>query len=347
MPHWRRLAIGIYTDDISIRAIVNCAAGRKSKRFPLHADLAVIRRWRNETKVKLQAVARRHPRPQIAGTLRGDITDYLSRVTIASWKSRRSDLEAWIALYGDRSRYRITLEDVRAAVKQWQTEGRVIGEDEHGHEVRRPYAAWTIRHRVNALRDLYKALDGHGAPTPVDGLRLQRPTSATPIFVTPQTIQTVAAQIKNPQTRARFMVLATTGVRPSELARAQRGDVDLKHQLYSVRTAKGGLSRVLRLNTPEMRAAWKAFIAADAWGPYDTSLHAKRLRRAGWPEGVRPYALRGTWGMELSRRGADLADIQPLMGHTDLRTTRQFYVPPEDSRLAQATKATAGRLRWK
>jgi hypothetical protein len=35
------------------------------------------------------------------------------------------------------------------------------------------------------------------------------------------------------------------------------------------------------------------------------------------------------------------------MGHADIRTTRAYYVPAEHSRLAQATKATAGRLRWK
>lgn len=355
----KRLSTGIYADAYSIQAVVNGAAGRKTKRFPHGTSLVEIKHWRNKEKVRLDALARRKKKAG-RGILRVDV-----RTHAKAHVRRVSDLDPWVALYGDEARHQLTLEHVKAAVATWRTKGRVVGKDAAGEEIWRPYAEWSIRHFVNALRQLYHGLDGDDAPTPVDGLRLGKPPQTTPVFVAPNVIQDVARRILAldkehpghqqraahrralPQTRARFMVLATTGARPSELARAQPGDVDLEHELWSIRTAKGGIGRVLRLNTPEMRAAWKAFLAADAWGEYDRSRHAKRLRRAGWPAGVRPYALRGTWGMELSRRGADLADVQPLMGHADIKTTRTYYVPAEDSRLAKATRATAGRLRWK
>lgn len=361
----KRLATGIYADAYSIQAIVNAAGGRKTKRFPHDASLVDIKRWRTATKAKLDKLALRRPKPRTTATLRADVKVYLKTVTVVDWKTRRSELEAWLALYRDRPRWTLTLDDVRAAVKTWQTEGRLLRIVD-GKEVRRPYAAWTIRHRVNALRDLYHALDGADEPTPCDGLQLPRPPQTTPVFVTPKTILRVAAKLKEiathpyrkkrkglnvraeiRKTRARFLVLATTGARPIEVMRTERADVSLEQRLWSIRTAKGGVGRVLRLNTPEMLRAWRAFIAADAWGFYDRTRHARRLRQAGWPTGVRPYALRGTWGMEISRRGADLADIQQLMGHADLETTRAYYVPAEASRLAAATKATAGRLRWK
>lgn len=364
---WKKLATGIYEDARSIQAVVNCAAGRKTRRFPRGTSLLVIRQWRNTTKVRLETLARRRPRRHARGTLRADAKEYLRRVgrTIASWKARRSDVEAWVALYGDRRRHSLTIEDASAAITRWQTEGRVVGTDADGQAIRKPYAAWTIRHRVHALRDLCHALDGADAPTPVDGLKLTKPHGTTPVFVTPATIMAVARKIlqlrcEHPgrqtrakhrrelrKTRARHMVLATTGARPCEVARALPADVNLEQRMWPVRTAKGGIGRVIRLNTPEMIAAWKAFTAAEAWGEYDRSRHAKVLRRAGWPAGVRPYALRGTWGMELSRRGVDLADIKDLLGQADIKTTRVYYVPPEDSRLAAATAATAGRLRWK
>lgn len=345
----KRLSTGIYADQYSIQAIVNGAAGRKTKRFEHGTELAAIKRWRNEEKVRLEAIARKQPkRTATRGTLRADVKLYLKKLPrIVSWKTRRSDIGAWATLYGPRKRHSLTLEDARDAVKRWQTDGRVVGKDEDGKPIRRPYAVWTIKHFVHALRDLFHTLDGADAPTPVDGLKLGKPPKTTPVFVTPKTIQDVAARIRDRRTRARFMVLATTGARPAELARAEPADVDLRHQLWSVRTAKGGFGRVIRLNAPEMRAAWSAYKRAKAWGSYDTSRHAKRLRRAGWPAGVRPYALRGTWGMELSRRGADLADVQQLLGHADVRTTRAYYVPPDDSRLAAATKSIAGRLTWK
>ena len=97
----------------------------------------------------------------------------------------------------------------------------------------------------------------------------------------------------------------------------------------------------------DMRAALEAFRDAGAWGPYDTSTHAKLLYAAGWPRTVRPYAVRGTFGMELSKRGADLADIQQLMGHRDQKTTRVYYVPPEQSRLAAASRSVGRRFGWK
>lgn len=327
---------GIYRSTYSFRAIVNTARGRKEKRFPLDTPPAEMKRWREETIGRFAALRRAQtPRPDaIRGSFAADVTRYLAALTIASTKARASDLNAWVVRFGHKPRARITRADVEAALVAWQ-QPRKNG---------KPYAPWTLTHRLNALRSFYRWADGPDASTPLEGVTLARPTAGSPVFVSPRTIEAVAKAITDPKTRARFLVLATHGVRPSELQRAQPGDVDLRHKVWSVRTAKGGIARVLRLNAPEMRAAWRAYAAADAWGAYDTTQHARRLRKAGWPAGVRPYALRGTWGMELSRRGVDLADIQQLMGHRDQDTTRLYYVPPEDSRLSQATARMAGRL---
>ena len=44
------------------------------------------------------------------------------------------------------------------------------------------------------------------------------------------------------------MVIASTGVRPAELKRAEPQDVDLERRVWLVRTAKGGAPRVFWLN---------------------------------------------------------------------------------------------------
>lgn len=55
---WKKLATGIYEDARSIQAVVNCAAGRKTRRFPHGTPLREIKQWRNGAKVRLEARAR-------------------------------------------------------------------------------------------------------------------------------------------------------------------------------------------------------------------------------------------------------------------------------------------------
>lgn len=325
------MPIGIYPDRYGFRAVVNTAVGRKEKRFPTGTDLAEMKRWRNETIGQFAALGRRRQKHEATakGTLAADVRRYLKTLTIASAGSRASDLKAWTVLHGDLARAKLTLQHCRAAVKAWV-------DDE--------VSPWTIRHRVHALRSLYKALDGLDAPTPVEGLDVGPKPQPHPVHVPAETILKVARAITDSQTLGRFLVLVTTGVRPVELMRATEADVDLKARLWMVRTAKGGVARALRLQTAEMVRAWRTFIAAGAWGEYDTTLHARRLRRAGWPKDVRPYAVRGSWGMALSMAGADLRDVQTLMGHQDIETTAAYYVPPVEARLAQAIQGTARRF---
>lgn len=64
---WKKLARGIYADPYSIQAVVQGAGARQTRRFPKGTDLSAIQRWREETKVRLHAVAR--PRGVVIGKL--------------------------------------------------------------------------------------------------------------------------------------------------------------------------------------------------------------------------------------------------------------------------------------
>lgn len=94
-----------------------------------------------------------------------------------------------------------------------------------------------------------------------------------------------------------------------------------------------------------MRAAWRAFVDADAFGPFDTSRLAKILRRAGWPAEVRPYNAKHSIGIELAERGADMADIQAWFGHTSPGTTRIYTGQPLE-RVRRLAALVDGRLGW-
>jgi integrase len=138
-------------------------------------------------------------------------------------------------------------------------------------------------------------------------------------------------------------VLVTTGQRPVQIMRTEPEDLDLAQGLWLVRSAKGEPAHTITLTT-EMRQAWQAFVEAEAWGPYDTSLHANRLHEAGWPAGLRPYTARHALMRDALALGVDLGDVQGLAGHTSPLTTRRFYGPLQIGRQREVSQKLEGRL---
>jgi hypothetical protein len=69
-----------------------------------------------------------------------------------------------------------------------------------------------VSYRVTAL--------GDEAPTPIDGVKPLKVRPSIKHNVSADTFRTVAANLAgDPKTRARFMIIACTGCRPSELKR--------------------------------------------------------------------------------------------------------------------------------
>jgi integrase len=225
-------------------------------------------------------------------------------------------------------RSQITAEHVRKVRATWLAEG---------------YAPKTVNNRVQTLEHLYRTLDGSRAPTPADDVKPLPVPPSQKVLVPAKVFRTVAENLTDPKTRARFMVIASTGVRPAEVKRTEPGDVDMDRRAWIVRTAKGGEPRAFWLND-DMLAAWEAFIAADAWGYFDASDYAKALYAAGWPKDVRPYQARHSMALELGERGVDIGDIQGVLGHRQVATTRKHYAPVLVSRLKQASQTMAGRF---
>lgn len=329
---WRKLSKGIYADRYSIRAVVNIAAGRQEKRFDLDTPLADIKKWRNQARVHLETLY-----PQKRAGMRGHRTfsaavkAYLKTLAIASWQSRRSELRAWEACFGEKRRARVTQDDVRAAVKAWSEAG---------------VPPKTILNRVRALTAMYHTLDGPDAWTPAKHVTLPTVVKKRPAYVSVEVFRRVERNLRagDPQTHARFMVLAASGLRPAHVQRTQPGDVDLERRSWTVTAVKGGEPIELWLNT-DLLAAWRAFIAAHAWGAFNSTDYAKALRAAGWPEHVRPYAAKHSLSQDLGDLGVDLATIADWQGHTDTQTTR-IYTGVIRKKLRAAAEAIDGRLGW-
>lgn len=333
--HRRRVGKGIYRDGYGLQAVVKVGTGdgarQRWKRFPPDTDHATIKAWQDEQRPELRRAVVAPERP--TGTLAEDAPGYLSQIAqIGSIKSRTCEVDAWTELCGDLSRSEITAEHIRKARVQWAAAG---------------YAPKTINNRCQTLRHLYHVLDGKHAPSPVDDVDHLPVPETVKVMVPAATFRKVAGNLVDPKTRARFMVIASTGCRPSELKRAEPADVDLRRKVWTVRTGKGGKMRGLYLNA-DMVAALKAFVAAAAWGTFDASDYAKALYGAGWPRDVRPYQARHSVAIEAGERGVDLGDLSPFMGHSNVQTTRDSYQGVLASRQRKVSDALAGRFAgWK
>ena len=163
---------------------------------------------------------------------------------------------------------------------------------------------------------------------------------------------------------------ADSGMRRSELARLQVGDVDLTQGTVFIRQGKGARDRYvlmgasaahwLRRYCAEVRpmlvhqagqvqqvqpgAAWVLFLT-DYGEPYGGSrlsdLVTYHLRRMGIEHGS-CHALRHACATHMLEAGAELRYIQVLLGHADLSTT-QIYTHVAIGRLVQVHAATHPR----
>lgn len=319
---------------------------QREKKFAAGTAKRIINAWKTHERSKLlkrvPSVAQASAK---SGTLAADAARYFPLVKhLKNWMTRRGEIRAWLKFYGEKSRHMLQREDVLRARSEWITAS---------------IKPKTVNNRVTALRNLYHVLDGDDAATPCDGVKPLAVAKVPPQVISADTVNRVLEELQHRalhggergcpapharQDRARLMVLASTGKRPCEIERATPGDVDIERRVWAVRDAKGGWSEGLYLND-EMLLAWREFIAVEAWGAIPGHF-PRRLREAGWPDGVKPYNLRHSTWITASERGADLADIQAGAGHRNIATTRQHYVPVLRSRMQKLSELLEGRFGW-
>lgn len=153
---------------------------------------------------------------------------------------------------------------------------------------------------------------------------------------------------KSLRDRAMLEVLFSTGLRVSELVSLNRDQIDLARREFSV-IGKGGRARVVFLSGRAAQAL-HAYLnhRADHFRPvflriggakpevttkdYEVRITPRSVERivefyrkkAGLPVGITPHGLRHSFATDLLRGGADLREVQELLGHKNVSTT-QIY----------------------
>jgi site-specific recombinase XerD len=146
---------------------------------------------------------------------------------------------------------------------------------------------------------------------------------------------------KQERDRLLLALFAYAGLRRSELLALDWNDVDLERRLLRVRKAKGGRQRILPIH-PALEPLFLDYLQIRAHDPEPAlfvGVHGRRLsqtimvqtflryaRAAGVTERKRvtPHTLRHVFASELLRAGANLRQIQELLGHKHLDSTQRY-----------------------
>jgi integrase/recombinase XerD len=164
--------------------------------------------------------------------------------------------------------------------------------------------------------------------------------------------------------RTLLMTLYATGVRRAELTHLKISDVDSQRMVVHIQGGKGRKDRDVMLSPKllkELREHWRRLRRKPSeWlfpgnrhhtndKPITTKVvwHACRnaAKRAGIQKQVHPHTLRHCFATHLLEHGADLRNIQMLLGHNDLEQTT-IYLHVSERRL-NATVSPLDSLKLK
>lgn len=201
----------------------------------------------------------------------------------------------------------------------------------------RKLAAQTVAQRTAALRFLFvKTLK---RPYMLEHIPFPKTPLRLPTILSPEEVTRLIDAAPNLLYRTILMTLYSTGMRRAELVHLKASDIDKELMVIHIREGKGKRDRNVPLSSKlleALRAYWRwmrpttyVFPGVVDGGRVDAPAtdkivwHACRVsaERAGIVKSVHPHTLRQSFATHLLEAGADLATIQKLLGHADIRET--------------------------
>lgn len=232
----------------------------------------------------------------------------------------------------------------------------------------RSYAKSSNARALSAVRTFFRYLNQQAGIHNVTALQMVGPKLDKPLPKAPNELQAkVALEALEEQDAADWIsardhaiatLLYGAGLRISEALNLTVGDI--AHDQLRI-LGKGGKERQVPLLSVVKKAiaAYQSLCphaaVNDPKAPLFLGMRGKKLqpavfqrtvrhmrRKIGLPESLTPHALRHAFATHLLSRGAELRDIQELLGHSSLSTT-QRYTHVDVTRLLDAYQAAHPR----
>lgn len=219
----------------------------------------------------------------------------------------------------------------------------------------------TIARKLSSLKSFFKYLVRKKTLkiNPVAGIKapIER---KLPVFLTREEVSALIESAKGTKSqdlrdRAIFETLYSTGIRISELVGMNERDIDLIGEVVKIR-GKGKKERIVPLGSfaskaliEYIRSPQRLFRRRDSeavflnkFGKRITTRSVSRvfekyLKQIAIRTKATPHTLRHTFATHLLDAGADLRDIQELLGHKQLATTT-IYTHISTTKLKEAYK---------
>jgi integrase/recombinase XerD len=283
--------------------------------------------------------------------------EYLPQIRhLAAYTERKIDIERWASLFKGRNRNTIKAGEIRKHVSAWAGGIGTERKDRHGNVIKgKKLSASTLNHRLSALSNFYELLNGKRGWNPV--LEVERfQEQEKPIRVVSEAwLKKIVANLQPNVTGARLRCLIYTGMRPKQLERAQREDIDLDNGTVWVRAAKGGRTNLISLPEAGVGAFRDLIGFADnttlherfrhKWGqPIAQESANAALKRAalaaGYTGPITRYVFRHSFATLMLDKGASTRQVQQQLTHSSLELVEQYTKVQQ----SEGTKAVMAKI---
>ncbi len=206
----------------------------------------------------------------------------------------------------------------------------------------------TVKRHLSAVRSFYKYLiiEGQAQTNPFVGIEVQRVERKMPQILTSREVELLLNQpdlneLKGVRDKAMLELLYASGLRVSELIDLNIDSINL--DLGYVRCSEGKKERIVPLYPMAVKAldayiqSTRKIYSKPGNNALFINFSGERLTRqgfwkiikqyqqlAGITTDITPQTLRHSFAAHLVENGADLHDVQQMLGHTDIAST-QIY----------------------